>query len=404
VIRTLAVEGYRSLRSLVLPLAPVTVVTGANGTGKSTLYRSLRLLTACARNEVVQALAREGGLPSALWAGPEVIGAAVRRGEYPVQGTVRKKPVSLRLGFAGDDLGYAIDLGLPQRPSSGAGSAFSLDPEIKREWVWTGPTLRPSTLMAERDRMLVKLRDDEGRWLEPVVGLATYDSLLSEFADPGNAPEMMLLRERLRSWRFYDHVRTDVDAPARRRQVGTFTPVLGADGADLAAAVQTILEIGDGAGLAAAVDRAFPGSSLHVEINAAVFELRLRQPGMLRALSTAELSDGTLRYLIWAAALLTPRPPQLMVLNEPETSLHPDLLVPLAELITRAARDTQLIVVTHARSLAASLADHGATHHELVSDVGETRVTGAFGDDGEPRKDRWEVGHVVRPAWTWPKR
>lgn len=399
-LTTLAVSGYRSLRSLVLPLSQVTVVTGANGTGKSTLYRSLRLLTACARNEVVQALAREGGLPSALWAGPEVIGAAVRRGEYPAQGTVRKKPISLRLGFASDDLGYAIDLGLPQPQNS----AFALDPEIKREWVWTGPTLRPSTLMAERDRMVVKLRDDAGRWREPVVGLATYDSLLSEFTDPGNAPEMLLLRERLRSWRFYDHVRTDADAPARRRQVGTFTPVLGSDGADLAAAVQTIREIGDGEGLAEAVDRAFPGSSVQVETDAAVFGLTLRQPGMLRALSTAELSDGTLRYLIWAAALLTPRPPGLMVLNEPETSLHPDLLTPLAELIARASRQTQLIVVTHARALAAALGEQGATRHELVSDLGETRVAAPPPLDGEPPRDRWEDDHVPRPLWSWPKR
>jgi hypothetical protein len=54
-----------------------------------------------------------------------------------------------------------------------------------------------------------------------------------------------------------------------------------------------------------------------------------RQPP-LRRLSAAELSDGTLRYLLLVAALLTPRPPELLVLNEPETSLHPELLPALA--------------------------------------------------------------------------
>jgi predicted ATPase len=63
-----------------------------------------------------------------------------------------------------------------------------------------------------------------------------------------------------------------------------------------------------------------------VEEQGGRFEVRLRQHGLLRSLSAAELSDGTLRYLLWTAALLTPRPPELMVLNEPETSLHPDLL------------------------------------------------------------------------------
>jgi predicted ATPase len=78
-------------------------------------------------------------------------------------------------------------------------------------------------------------------------------------ADPRNAPEMLMLRESIRAWRFYDHFRTDADAPARFPQIGTHTPVLGNDGADLAAAVQTILEIGDGEALTAAVGDSFSG-------------------------------------------------------------------------------------------------------------------------------------------------
>jgi predicted ATPase len=60
------------------------------------------------------------------------------------------------------------------------------------------------------------------------------------------------------------------------------------------------------------------------------FAIEFRQPGLLRPLSGAELSDGTLRFLLWFAALLTPRPPSMMVLNEPETSLHPNLLPALS--------------------------------------------------------------------------
>jgi predicted ATPase len=86
VIATLAVENYRSLRSLIVPLAPLTVVTGANGAGKSSLYRALRLLADAARNGAVAALAREGGLPSTLWAGPETIGRAV---QAPTGGVTR---------------------------------------------------------------------------------------------------------------------------------------------------------------------------------------------------------------------------------------------------------------------------------------------------------------------------
>jgi predicted ATPase len=70
-ITRLSVAGYRSLRDVRLELSPLTVVTGANGSGKSSLYRALRLLADVAQGRVVQSLAAEGGLQSTLWAGPE---------------------------------------------------------------------------------------------------------------------------------------------------------------------------------------------------------------------------------------------------------------------------------------------------------------------------------------------
>lgn len=115
-IETLAISGYRSLRELVLPLDRLNLVTGANGSGKSSLYRALRLLGDAAQNSVVASLAREGGLPSTLWAGPETIARSVRQGDHPVEGTVLRNPVSLKLGFAGDTFGYSIDLGYPPPP------------------------------------------------------------------------------------------------------------------------------------------------------------------------------------------------------------------------------------------------------------------------------------------------
>src|SRR3954449_11623959 len=91
VLQTIAVEGYRSLRSLVVPLGRLTVVTGANGSGKSSLYRVLRLLSATAHGDAVRALAGEGGLGSVLWAGPEVFGEGVRSGRYPITRTGRSR-------------------------------------------------------------------------------------------------------------------------------------------------------------------------------------------------------------------------------------------------------------------------------------------------------------------------
>lgn len=392
-LTTLAVAGYRSLRELIVPLGRLNVITGANGSGKSSVYRSLRLLAETARGGVITSLAREGGLPSTLWAGPERFSRAVLAGEFPVEGTRRKEPVSLRLGFAGDQFGYAIDLGLPapERPSPPIPSKFLLDPIIKRECIWSGPALRPSALLVDRHGPALRTRDERGDWQTIPQPVASFDSMMTEFSDPRTAPEMVTVREQIRSWRFYDHFRTDAEAAARLPQIGTHTPVLANDGADLAAALQTIREIGDPGALDAAIDDAFPGSRLDVATQDGRFEVVMQQHGLLRPLKGAELSDGTLRYLLLVAALLTPRPPELLVLNEPETSLHPDLLPALARLIAQAARHSQVLVVSHAARLIAALEREDASESiVLEKHFGATRIADADERD--------------LPAWKWPAR
>lgn len=383
-ITKLAISGYRSLRDITLGLGPVNVVTGPNGSGKSSLYRALRLLADVAQGRIIQALAAEGGLDSTLWAGPETLSKAMKRGERPVEGTVRTGPIALKLGFSGQDYGYAIDLGLPA-PSQ---SAFSKDPAIKAESLWTGEMLGRSNVFAIRQGPSVRLRDEGGRWRQAYDRLAPFDSMMTHCSDPKDGLELLLLRERLRAWRFYDHFRTDIDAPARRPQVGTYTPILASDGADLAAAIQTIRETGDGDALDDAVADAFDGAHAEITGDRGYLELEVRQHGLLRSLKAAELSDGTLRYFLLISALLSPRPPSLMILNEPETSLHPDLLAPLARLIGRVALMSQIFVVTHARALADALVvEADCRVFVLGKELGETMIP-----------------DVVRPSWAWPSR
>ncbi|GJD63554.1 AAA family ATPase [Methylobacterium frigidaeris] len=279
-IHRLAVSGDRWLRNIVLGLDRLTVVTGANGSGKSSLYRALRLLAEVAQGRAVPSLALEGGFSSALWAGPETFGRRVLDGTHRVEGTVRRHPVDVKLGFSDDEYGYAIALGLPA--PSHEGTVFAHDPEIKAESVWTGPIIGRANIFAERSGPLPRRAGPAAR---PQIGTRTpvlarrrrrRPSSRSATAKPSTRPSPKPLRER----------------PSRSR---------AAQG--------------------------------HVS-------LELRQHGLLRPLRGAELSDGTLRHILLAAALLSPRPPDLMVLNEPETSLHADLLPPLAGLIARASGST----------------------------------------------------------------
>ncbi len=384
-LKTLAIENYRSILKLTLSLGRMNLITGPNGSGKSNLYRALRLLAESAEGGVIGSLAREGGLDSTFWAGPEKITQRMRSGEVKIEGGPRSKVKRLKLGFAGEDLGYAISLGIPT-PSQ---TVFGSDPDIKAEAIWAGPVCRPAALMVERTGGVLQIRDGKG-WRVVTGSMKEFESMFNYLSDPADAPEIFAMREVLRGWRFYDHFRTDRNSPVRVPQVGTRTPVLHHDGHDLAAALQTIREMGDREALSTAISTAFPGATLAINIHqGGRFEVALNQRGVLRHLTAAELSDGTLRYLLLVAALLTPRPPGMMVLNEPETSLHPELIPALAQLIIRASKESQVWVVSHSAALLRELEENSeCVSISLEKDTGETRVAGQ--------------GLLDRPPWQWP--
>jgi len=124
-----------------------------------------------------------------------------------------------------------------------------------------------------------------------------------------------------------------------------------------------------------------------VDTSAPLFQLQLHQPGLLRSLDATELSDGTLRYLLLTAALFSPRLPPLLVLNEPENSLHPDLLAPLARLIAAVAERTQVWVVAHAETLISAL--------EVIPGCRLLRLERELGGHGGARPDGAGAGRLA---------
>ena len=119
------------------------------------------------------------------------------------------------------------------------------------------------------------------------------------------------------------------------------------------------------------------------------FDLELRPTVCYVPSAAAELSDGTLRYLLLVAALLSPRPPSLMVLNEPETSLHVDLLPALASLIAARAL-TPRSSSSPMRGIWSRPEPNGAQPLCLVKDFGATTLEG--------------VGPLEQQAWNWGSR
>ena len=362
-IKQICVSGYRSVRALSLELKPINVLTGPNGCGKSNLYNSLVLIGRAAQGQLARAIAEEGGTPSVFWAGGE--GARYQR---------KKPPKRVILGFEGEEYAYELQVGLPSLNEHALGTMFKLDPRVKEEYVWPSETKR-RVLMLKRDEPSAWLRNAEGSMVTYPFKISKHESVLSQIIDPHLYPEIYSLRAEILSWRFYHHFRTDLESPVRQPQIGVQTTVLNYDGSDLAAALQTILEIGDDAALRATIAEAFGGATLLIEATETLFNIRLQIPGLLRPLQARELSDGQLRFLCLCAALLSPRPPALLALNEPETSLHPDLVDALAQLIVRASKGTQLWITTHSKALAERIEQHSGVPPVRLSMVGgETQI------------------------------
>ena len=381
-VRCVAVSAYRSLHQLRFTPGPLTVITGGNGVGKSNVYRALELIHAAAHGRLAITLAREGGLASAAWAGPEHVRTpGARRRGTPIQGTVRQKPLRVQLGIQVDAGAFEMTLG---HPTPGAG-AFSLDPEVKEEWLWPAPPRSPQRTWLTRDHAAARCQDSDGRW-RSYTGLDPGESILAQLDEPTLLPELHTLRQTLRGFRFYHGFRTDPDSPLRVPRIGVRTPVLASSGEDLAAALCTVREIGDGRALREAVRLAL-GADLELAIDGNHFEVGLRVPGLLRRLGARELSDGSLKYLALLAALYSPRPAPLVVFNEPEASLHPELLEPLAISLALSARHSSVWVITHARALVAAIEAHAPV----------TRIELARDDDGATIVEGQQT--LDRPRW-----
>ena len=369
-------EGYRSLRAISFPVGRLAVFVGANGVGKTNLYRALRLLQGAAAGTLALDLATEGGMGSAFWAGARRAG----------------RPARIRIGVelspdkTAGTFGYSLTVGFPFPTAA----AFKLEPHVNEEAAFFRRGSR-STKLLERAGPRLIARDEGGRRAPIEAELVASETALACLSDPSRFPDLHVIRQALLDWRFYHDLRTDDASPLRTPSLAVASPTLDSDGGNLAAVFATLAHIrGDMGLIDRTIEDAFPGAALIVPRpdRHARFGLSFPEfPG--RVFDASELSDGALRYLALAGALLAYRPPAFVALNEPESSLHGDLLEPLARLIASAAQRTQIWVVTHSQRLAAGLekfADVVPRH--VIKRQGETWIEGLrFGSFNDEELD-----------------
>lgn len=362
-----AIANYRSIKDVWLKLQPVNVFVGPNGCGKSNLYRALYLMSSAATGQFARSIAEEGGMPSAMWCG----------------GKSRRDSSHLNLSVKFDDLQYdlicgVVNQGQRVQPSQfQEASLFYGDIDIKEERLLRLRGAGATSTLLSRKRARVTVRDTSGQSVDYTMRLAENESVLTGVRDPHKYPDLSALRMELLNWRFYHHFRTDKESPLRQPQLAVATDIMAHDGSDFVSALGTILEMGDKEGLLSALDDAFPGSLLTIDHSRRGLRLRLRTPGFSRAFDTSELSDGTLQYLCLLAAIFSLRPPSVLAINEPETSIHPDLYEPLAKMLAFASQNSQIWITTHSQDLSNYMVEYtGYSPQELEKVDGETRLVG----------------------------
>lgn len=353
----IAISNYRSIRRLTIPIHPLSVFVGENGVGKSNLYKSLSLLRDAATGRITRSVADEGGLNSVCWSGIR------KRGEDG----------RLRLSAKFESMRYSIELGFPGPLEA----AFSGEPMIKAESIEVTRGKRTVQMM-ERKNSLISVRGESGAWNSHKDAVLPSETALAGFFDGKECPEIDLIRNAMLGWRFYHDFRTDPASPIRKPCLAITTPSLSADGSDLAAALATLYTIRqDATDIQDAIQDAFPGAELRAwEANGSC-EFDLQLADMPRPFKAHELSDGTLKYICLLAVFMGYRLPPFIALNEPETSLHPSLLAPLARLIAKASHRADIWIVTHSEHLMEALRSESSVPlRRVIKSKGATAIEG----------------------------
>ncbi|MEM6462726.1 MAG: AAA family ATPase [Pseudomonadota bacterium] len=375
-LRSMSAENYRSLRAIRMDLGSVNLFVGANGVGKTNLYRSLQLIKAASEGQFSRMIAEEGGILSALWSGDR------KRHQ--------KARIRLVAEIVDEDTGvvyrYSIEAGF--KPPTAAG--FSQEGQIKQEEITIDTGRRPHVLMRRKGGH-ISVRGETGRMEDHSEQAMTSETALFMLGDAGRFPEISTLRHIVGQWRFYHGFRTDAGSSLRQPCLAITAPMLCEDGSNLAAVLATLAHIRqDTIDLDRAVYDAFSGAVLSIGEPEEYAQFGLVLPDFpQRIFQPRELSDGQIRFLALAAALLSYRRPPFIALNEPEASLHPDMLPALARMIADASVDSQVWVVTHSQALASAISErNGIGAKTVIRRDGATwiegmRLTGQMdGEDG----------------------
>lgn len=323
----LSISGFRRLYDVHLPLRPLSVLIGANGTGKTSVLDVLSLLANSAQGKLNPFISDLSGLASVL---------------------TYDKAEELKLGISMDvphheSLEYSLTL-------SPRGVAYLVEEEIlSQQRGMPDPFLHIVSHGAD----VKYFEGDQRKLIRPTWEHSPLETSLSQVPKMFKEPEEF--RNRLASSTFYHVLPVEPRSSVRLPQPMQPAVLPGRNGEELVSCLFYLRETQRARfeSVEDALRTAFPRFDRleFPPVAAGTLALAWRESSYSKPLYMHQLSEGTLRFLWLVTLLQSPGLTALTLLDEPEVSLHPELLNLLADLLREASRRTQIIVATHSDAL-----------------------------------------------------
>jgi len=380
-IEQLDVKGFKSLKDVSWRPGDLNVVIGQNGTGKSNLLRMLELISASAQGRLSKYIQAAGGMEPILW-----------DGRAPSITFHLKMDDSSETQAIPND--YEVELG--RLATTGW---YQFEREILTNGISTKYIERKPGSNGVLGGMNTAWVDGSGppaqeTWLSLVT-----PSLISN--PPLQYMQTVSFREKLAGVSVYHDLNVGQDSKIRQAPVARFEKRVEPDGQNLVTVLHT-LYTGDREferGIDAAMHAAFGDDYEKLVFPPAAdqrVQLRVRWRTLQREQSAADLSDGTLRFLLLLTILAAPDPPMLIAIDEPETGLHPAMMRIIAEYAVEAAMRTQIVFTTHSAQFLDAFTENKPTTTVATWENGETTLHTLEGEDLAYWLEDYSLGYLFK--------
>lgn len=387
-IQNIQIKGYRSLKDVSWRPEKLNVIIGPNGAGKSNLLRALALLQSSASGDMPKAILKQGGIAPLLWDGSA----------KEIAWVLKTDPIGDNRDVRREALTYELRV---QR--LGSTSSYRVQHEILGNYslVKAGKETDPFKFL-ERSEWHTVTFDAERRKLSAHEGSVPDDqALLSLVAGPFGNPIVMSFRERLVSWSIYHDIHVDQEATLRQAAVARFENRIASDGQNLIPVLHT-LYTGDRE-FKKSVDSAMR-AAFSEDFEELIFppaadqrvQLRIRWRSLKTEQSAADLSDGTIRFLLLLAIFLSTKPGDLIAVDEPEAGLHPGMFPIIAELAAEASERTQVVLTTHSPQFLDAFQAVVPTTTVVQWSDGQTRLSVIDGEELKRWLKEYSLGALFR--------